>query len=1438
MANGRSYTSYFKADSSGFKKGVDDMVKALEKANKELVNNQYRQKDCNKVISDAQKEIKKLEKEEEERVKQLEKETKRREELNQAITKAKSDIDNLNKSKSEDEKLTKEQEKSLKNLKSTIEKAQKELESLALTEEKKKKLDDEGREKIKKLNDTIESEKVKLAQLKTEQAAIKGTISDLSKEIAGNNKEWTTLKATIANLASDGLEALGRKLLEIGKSVIATGEQFTASMSEVGAISGATAEEMELLEQTAREYGATTKFSASESAQALKYMALAGWDTQQSIESLGSVLDLAAAGNMDLARASDIVTDYITAFGLSAQDSSHFVDVMAYAMSNSNTNVEQLGEAYKNCAAGAGAMGYSVEDVTAALMTMANAGIKGGEAGTSLNAVMTRLATDTKGCATALEEYGVYIYDSEGNMKSMSSILESLALTWQGLTQEEQANLGKMIAGQNQLNAFQTMMAGLSDKAKEAGASFSDYTKALEECDGTSEGMAKTMSDNLSGDLKTMQSAFEELALKIYDSGETPLRDLVKFVTNSVVPALDTLINHMDIIVPIFVAAATAVGSYKAALGIQSIIKGITQATTALTAAKTGEKVATDEATVSQAALNTVQAANPIGLVVSAIGLLVGALVSYSVITDTSARSTGEYADELNRAKKAIEECNDQLDSAKNHYSDTIANAQATAAQLDALGKEYEKLRTQKDKTEGQQLLMNNIAEQLAKSMGKNTEDLKDEAGKYRDLTDEIDKYIEKLKQQAEVQAATELYGDAVKTRTKASVEYAALESKAKDYYAQHKDELDEYVLLGGREGSGRITDVTKKFEEFRTELSSLKSVYDEASESVDLYADKVEETVQAQNKQAAATNSSGAALDGVKGKIEEVGDAVDDVQAYADKMLNGEEGYDLKGFYDLFRDTGEAADYLENRLTNANKALEDNRTEIKNTQDEIEKLRKELNKPDITDEDAIIKGQQLEEAKEKLAQLRTEQVGLKEDVKAAEKEYKKAAWDAKTLSEKLAEIAKTSSSVRNEMNSLAATFKELGEGQQMSLDALLSLTEKYPEYAAQILSATNNLNAQKDVIKLLYEEKKKALIESLKDAKDEIKLEQDKIKLQRDALQKQLEIVQAEYNRGNATASTARIIENLTNKLKALNDEFDSGQANIDAYVKAMAAVGNFSINSYGGNGNTNANNNYTPSQTSSSPATQEWTWGWMDEIGTGNTSAAARLSLVERVHQLGKINDKELKAEYEKILREEQLTADESYNIRQKLYSMTAQLRQKDLDLAKAAYEKLVKGQIETYQKASDNIKNDLDKKLKALDDESKKRQQKEEDEKRRKEIRDIEDEIFYNGRRMTQIEKDSLLRRKQDLLNEQAKADYERDLELKKTQLQEQANAGISKNTQAIERLNKVLEDASYYLAKISGSQSSSQIVNNSTRTQNIQYIAGGFGMSYDQFIRQIY
>ena len=1364
MANGRKYTTYFNADSSGFKKGTDQMVQALEKVNKELVNNQYRQKECSKVISDAQKEIKKLEKEEKE----------------------------------------------------------------------KGKLDEDQKKKLKDLNDTIESEKVKLAQLRTEQAGIKNTISELSKEISGNNQQWTTLKATIANLAADGLELLARKLLEVGRNVIAVGEQFSSSMSEVGAISGATAEQMELLEKTAREYGAATRFSASESAQALKYMALAGWDTQQSIDALGSVLDLAAAGNMDLARASDIVTDYITAFGLAAEDSAHFVDVMAYAMAHSNTNVEQLGEAYKNCAASAASMGYSVEEVTAVLMTMANAGVKGGEAGTTLNTIMTRLATDTKGCASALKEIddNLDIFDDNDNLKSLSEILQLVTSAFDGMSDKQQAALSKVIAGQNQYTGFQTILKGLSASAKETGQSFGDYAAALEECDGVSEGMAKTMSDNLSGDLKTMQSAFEELALKIYDSGETPLRDLVQLITEKGVPALESLISHMDIIVPIFVAAASAVGAYKAALGVQSIINGITQATAALTAAKAAEKVATDEAAASQAALNTVQAANPIGLVVGAIAMLVAGLTTYSMIADGASKSTGEYADELNRAKDAIDDCNKQLDNAKNHYSDTIANSQAQAAQIKALSEEYENLRLQENKTEGQSLLLDNIAEQLAKSMGKTSEELKDQAGNYRKLTKEVDEYIKKLKQQAEIQAATELYGEAVKAKTKASVEKADLEEKAKAYYNSHKAELDEYELLGRKEGSGRITDVTKKYEEFRTEIAGLGKVYQEASEAVELYSKEIDKTVESQVKAEKTTTSAGTAAKNTAGQFKEAADKVDE---YAQHLLNGDSGYDLSGFYELFTSVGDAAEELKSRMTDANKALEDNRTEIKNTRDEAETLRKALKNMQPDDDGYDEKARQLDEANAKIAELKGKQEDLKKAVRDATKAYQDAAWEAKTLSERLSEIGKTSASVRSEMNSLTNTFKDLEEGNLLSIDTLLQLTEKYPEYAAQILNSTDNLNAQKDVVKLLYEAKKQELILSMQAARDEIQAENDKIEAKKRELEIELKAKQAHYDHAEKTKALADNIKRLKEQIKELNDEYDKGKLSVDAYNNAMSRILYLGI----GSGNNNQNNNYSPqaSPQSSEESSEEWTWEWMGEQGTGSTSAQARSQLVERVHALGKINDKELKEEYEKILREEQLTADEFYNIRLKLKSMTDKLRQSELDYAKAAYEKLVKGEIDVYKKANDDIKNELDKKLKDIDAEEKKRQQKEEDEKRRKEIQDIEDELYFNGRRMTELEKQSLLRRKQDIINEQSRVDRERSIEKQKIELQESANARISKNTEMIEKLTATLEKAANYFAKLSGTQTAAQVVNNSSSSDNRSFIYNGLGMSYNAFLERL-
>lgn len=344
-----------------------------------------------------------------------------------------------------------------------------------------------------------------------------------------------------ANFATSALSVVVDKLREAASYAVEVGKEFEGAMSKVEALSGATGADLEALKDKAAELGRTTSFSASEVAEAFSYMALAGFDTSQMLSSISGVLNLAKASEMDLGEASDIVTDYISAFGLSARDAGHFVDVMATAMSKSNTDTAQLGEAYKNVASTAGQFGYSVEETTAALMTMANVGVKGGEAGTSLNALMVRLATNTKNCADELKKYGVNIYDNNGNMKSLTSILTGIAEAMSKLTTEEQANLAKMIAGQNQYTGFLSVMQGLGDAAKQNGQSFEDYTEKLKNCDNAAQNMADTMSNNLEGDMKGLESATEGLGDAAYEYIKGPIRGVVQAVTDAVNDVTDAI---------------------------------------------------------------------------------------------------------------------------------------------------------------------------------------------------------------------------------------------------------------------------------------------------------------------------------------------------------------------------------------------------------------------------------------------------------------------------------------------------------------------------------------------------------------------------------------------------------------------------------------------------------------------------------------------------------------------------------------------------------------------------------------------------------------------------------------------------------------------------------------------------------------------------------
>jgi TP901 family phage tail tape measure protein len=1441
VGNQRSLTTYFKADSTSFKKGVDQMVQSLEKANKELVNNQYRQRDCNKVISDAQKEINKLKKEEKE----------------------------------------------------------------------KGQLDEKQKKQLEELNSTIESEKVKLAQLRTEQAAIKGTIGDLSKEIAGNNKEWTTLKATIANLASDGVELLARKLLELGKATIAVGEQFSSSMSEVGAISGASTEQLELLEQTARDYGATTKFSASESAQALKYMALAGWDTQQSIASLGSVLDLAAAGNMDLARASDIVTDYITAFGLSAEDSAHFVDVMAYAMAHSNTNVEQLGEAYKNCAASAASMGFSLEDVTAVLMTMANAGVKGGEAGTTINAIMTRLATDTKGCATELHNMGIEIFDENDNLKSLSEILQLVSSAFNGLSDKSDATLAKIIAGQNQYTGLQTILKGLSEQAELTGASFNDYSKALEECDGTSEGMAKTMSDNLSGDLKTMQSAFEELALKIYDSGETPLRELVQFVTEKGVPALENVINSLDEIIPVIVGAATAMTGLKAAMAISTIVGKLADALKNLTLAKIKETIQTKLATIATKELNAAQAANVIGVVVTAILSLVSALSTYAALTEQSADSTQRLNESQENYLKGLQEAQA---AAKEKEQQTVADACA----LKSLESVYETLRNKVNLTTAEEAQLESVAKELSSTLGMTASQMKNEEGKYQSLTQSVDEYIEKLREQIKVEANKEGLTEAYKSYNAAAEGYSKSKKELDELIEKNKELENLRKAANGYKNGATDVSITKEdydaFVAYDNKLQSLKQTVGEyeyqitkAAEAVGIYEEKMGSSTSALDRQyqlidqavqgiSTATTEAGSAAGGAaedlkkaaedsKGAADDLGIAEDALTEYAENFFKGVEGYSMSGFAALFNLAGESVDDFKDRLSEANKALEDNRTDIRTAQEEMERLRKQLDPLSEDDENYASVSKQFEDAKQKVADLKAEQVNLKHAVSEAKKQYEAAAWASKSLNERLADITKTSSSLRSELSGLAGTFENLNSGQQLSLDALMQLSEKYPEYAADLLDAAGNTEKQKIAVEKLFEVKKKEYILSLTQARNEIDAGRQMI----DTVKKQIEEQKKLLNQ----PGTAEKLKQLKERLAELNAEFVDGKSRVEAYDRAIAAMNNITLADWDGRSNNNNNRTetaaYTPAAVSDSA--QQWTWGWLDETATGATSAEARMNLVERVAELGKITQRELRDEYRKILSEEQLTADESYNIRLKLKNMTdklqqaefdvrlkamddrkalgmetladevqqyknmlrieqmtaeqrlniqkrlydaeKQLRQQRLDAARAAYEKLTKDRTKTLEDANAKLKADSDAAVSAIDEEMKRHEQQRQDAERKKQLDEIQGRLDFD--QLDRQTRRQLLRQKQDIINEQAEADYERSMEQKKLQIQEKANAEIDKNTEAIERLNSNLDVVANLLAKANGSQTVQQIVNNNSRNANVQLIQQG--VTDDQLLKKI-
>lgn len=388
-----------------------------------------------------------------------------------------------------------------------------------------------------------------------------GIRAALTKELSGAG--ISAAGVTAGNLIASGIMSALSGIGSFVADSITAGAEFEKAMSEVKAISGATGDEFIALEEKAKQMGATTKFTASESAEAFKYMAMAGWGTEEMLNGIEGIMNLAAASGVDLAQTSDIVTDALTAFGLKAEDATHFADVLAATSANANTNVDLMGETFKYVAPVAGAMGYSIEDVALAIGLMANSAVKGSMAGTSLRSLLTRLADPTKQTQEAMDALGVSLTDDEGKMYTLGELLGNLRAGFQGggmdandfaaamAELQESYDAGTLSAEEYEegVEKLSTAMYGVDAAQKAAFASdlagkygmagmlsivtagaqdYNDLQAAIEGADGAAQEMADTMQDNLAGDMKILESAVEGAQIAIAEELTPTMRDFVQ----------------------------------------------------------------------------------------------------------------------------------------------------------------------------------------------------------------------------------------------------------------------------------------------------------------------------------------------------------------------------------------------------------------------------------------------------------------------------------------------------------------------------------------------------------------------------------------------------------------------------------------------------------------------------------------------------------------------------------------------------------------------------------------------------------------------------------------------------------------------------------------------------------------------------------------------
>lgn len=832
MADG-TVTIETKLDNSGVEKGLNDLKKEVESSSKSTAQ------EIDKASDQAQKSVEKVAKSAEKTGKQVEKSAK--DSASKAGQAAKQGADTA--AKGTESASTKMQQS-------------------------QKKVGDAAKQS---------SDKTKESWEQSNQKSVSSTESACSK-MAGLVKK----SAVVIGIAS---VAAAKKTIDVGKS-------FEAGMSEVQAISGASGKDLERLSNKAKEMGATTKFSATESATALKYMAMAGWKTDQMVSGLAGVMNLAAASGEDLGTVSDIVTDSMTAFGLKANQSGHFADVLAKASSSSNTNVAMMGETFKYVAPLAGSMKYSIEDTATAIGLMANAGIKGSQAGTSLRSIITRLVKPPKDAATALNALGISTTKADGSMKPLRETMAELREKFSGLTESQKASYASSIAGQE-------AMSGLLAIVNASDSDFNKLQKAIDNSSGAAKKQADVMNNNLQGALYDLGSAAESVGIGIYEDIKTPLTKAVGVGTaqlrvlsnklkkggiKEIVPkeAINTVENlgkvamvagkggvkvlatstkllgdNMGVIIPL---ATSFMGAWVGVKVFNTASKGVTALTTAFSALKTMEQanaitlvaqqggltalqtvvgIFTGKISLATAATGTFNAActalgGPVGLGVVAVGALVAGVAAYTLTQKKAVTEADRYYSSCTKLKKKQEEMAASIKSLHKENQKNVDSTRANGVQADQLYQRLTKLMNVEHKSAGTKAQIVSVVKQLNELLpGLNLEYDK-ETDKLNKSTSAIKKNIVALKEQAMAKAYQKGMESAASKVAKADIENENAIKKKTEATNKYNAAVEKMNQVTAKVNQGKITTSSDEYKKASNDLTKYYDAMMEANSAVE----------------------------------------------------------------------------------------------------------------------------------------------------------------------------------------------------------------------------------------------------------------------------------------------------------------------------------------------------------------------------------------------------------------------------------------------------------------------------------------------------------------------------------------------------------------------------------------------------------------------------